>query len=436
MLSNSDWDIFEKITLESSQFISSSKIRGSLLTVLAGVSIGRVLYDRYQEWQAGNEYTIQINNSSMLEKVIDGWIAAAVSDENIPTLNVSIQHQRERLASKNPKKYLTTSISNDSIFYLNIDGRGATVYKRAQVNKKEAAAMPIGEDYGTRPSTTIIVSCDSSEDRQYILDKLNEGVHLIDGGRPNMYMSDRYGEFSQYGFVPKRPLESVVFSDSQKEIILASIDEFFKREDEYAALGIPYHHGILLYGPPGTGKTSVVTALATHLSMDIYSINMSSMVNDEGLTELVRAAPAGSFLLLEDVDIVSGMAERTSEVKGVTMSGILNVLDGIVTPPGVIIVLTSNDITRIDPAILRPGRIDVSVHVDYMDDEQLERLCTYFLGHIPSGLPTIYKDDMIVPADIVGCIKATFGNPEASAKAIVEEIWRKKNAVLSSNLSL
>lgn len=437
MVSNSDWELVENIVTGGSQFIENTKVRGGIAAALAGVTLGKMLYDRYQEWRASDEYSILIHNNFSLEAVVDSWISSAVSDDDIPTINLSVLNPHLRRKSKNPRQYVSTSISNDSIFGLVIDGYDVVVYKRVTSGRDHDGPTEVSDGGGgSRPATTTVITCESAEARKHVVEKLNEGVYLLDGGRPNMYVSDRYGDFDNAGWLPRRPLDSVVFSNHQKERILDSITDFYTREDEYTALGIPYHHGILLHGPPGTGKTSIVTALGTHMSMDVYTINMSSVANDESLMDLVRATPGGSFLLLEDVDIASGMAERTSEVSGVTMSGILNVLDGLITPAGVVIILTSNDISKIDPAIVRPGRIDLEVRVDYMDDEQLHRLCSYFLGFVPQDLPSICTDDMIVPADIVGCIKTNFGNTEASAKAIVNEIWRKKSAILSTNLPL
>src|SRR5437762_14322837 len=175
------------------------------------------------------------------------------------------------------------------------------------------------------------------------------------------------------GYAP-RLLESVVLQPGEKEHLIEDVKNFRASKQRYARLGIPYHRGYLLYGPPGTGKTSLVSALAAHFGRSIYVINLTDF-SDRSLMNAVNLVPASSVLLFEDIDCAkSGKARETISVanggtqtqnekanalaNGVTLSGLLKVLDGFYAPTNVLFVITTNHIEVLDEALLRPGRID------------------------------------------------------------------------------
>lgn len=178
-------------------------------------------------------------------------------------------------------------------------------------------------------------------------------------------------------YSPRR-IESVLLKPGEKEHLLQDVERFRSSRDRYQRLGVPYHRGYLLYGPPGTGKTSLVSALAAKFGMSVYVVNLSEM-NDRTLKNAMNWVPENSVILFEDIDCMKtatrrpGMGEdampqeggtktsvaaRSSQEGGVTLSGLLNVLDGFSAPENVIYVMTTNEADAIDPALLRPGRID------------------------------------------------------------------------------
>ncbi len=187
------------------------------------------------------------------------------------------------------------------------------------------------------------------------------------------------------GYAP-RLLESVVLPPGEEGNLLEDIERFRSAKQKYAHLGVPYHRGYLLYGPPGTGKTSLVSAIAAHFSLSIYCFNLADL-NDRGLMNAVNQVPANSLLLFEDIDCMKSSNARaaptpvldTEEAKrstkegistGVTLSGLLNVLDGFYAPTGVLFVMTTNHVEALDAALLRPGRIDYKVYLGKAGDCQ------------------------------------------------------------------
>jgi mitochondrial chaperone BCS1 len=201
------------------------------------------------------------------------------------------------------------------------------------------------------------------------------------------------------GYSP-RLLESVVLQPGEKEHLMEDVAQFRKSKHRYLRLGIPYHRGYLLYGPPGTGKTSLVSALAAHFGLSIYTINLTDF-SDRSLMIAVNQVPANSVLLFEDIDCMKGSRSRkgsdsdngqnrpetarkeenTSAQSGVTLSGLLNVLDGFYAPTGVLYMMTTNHFEKLDEALLRPGRIDYKLYLGKASDNQkLELYRRFFPG--------------------------------------------------------
>lgn len=185
-----------------------------------------------------------------------------------------------------------------------------------------------------------------------------------------------------------RLLDSVILKTGERERLVADIEKFKASKSRYRHLGVPYHRGYLLYGPPGTGKTSLVSAIADKFAMSIYAINLADFV-DRTLMKAINDVPQGSIVLFEDVDCMSSTkARRGTEKKpagappdkpeeksladkfGVTMSGLLNVLDGFHAPDDVLFMMTTNKIEALDPALLRPGRIDYRLYLGVACEQQ------------------------------------------------------------------
>ena len=190
------------------------------------------------------------------------------------------------------------------------------------------------------------------------------------------------------GYVP-RSLESVILKPGEKEHLLQDIERFKASKQRYSDLGVPYHRGYLLYGPPGTGKTSLVSALAQRFGMSIYLINLNEF-NDRSLIKAVNEVPQNSVILFEDIDCMSSGKARVapgdwaptksptsgddkdviSAMMGVTLSGLLNVLDGFSAPENVLFVMTTNRFEVLDRALLRPGRIDYRLYMGEASEQQ------------------------------------------------------------------
>lgn len=183
-----------------------------------------------------------------------------------------------------------------------------------------------------------------------------------------------------------RELGSVVLPSDRKEDIVNDVTRFLSRSAWYAKRGIPYRRGYLLHGAPGSGKTSFITALAGHLGFNICLLNLAERgMTDDKLTHLLSNAPERSIMLLEDVDAAflgrhTHAPERHADgyQPNVTFSGLLNALDGVASGESRIIFMTTNHLERLDPALIRPGRVDVICELGDAEDRQVQELLVRF----------------------------------------------------------
>jgi chaperone BCS1 len=205
----------------------------------------------------------------------------------------------------------------------------------------------------------------------------------------------------------KRPLDSVVLEEGVKERIVEDIQRFLEARTWYLDRGIPYRRGYLLYGPPGTGKSSFIQALAGELDFNIAILNVSERgLTDDRLNHLLTKVPQRTIVLLEDAD-AAFMNRKQVDGEGysgptVTFSGLLNALDGVASAEERIIFLTTNHIERLDEALVRPGRIDMTVRLGDATAYQIEHLWDRFYSDLDTA--GIAKEQFMERAKELGIV--------------------------------
>lgn len=166
--------------------------------------------------------------------------------------------------------------------------------------------------------------------------------------------------WDEFSFVPKRSLDSIALDKNIKSKLIEEITYFRESKDWYTKAGLAHKLAYIFHGVPGTGKTSLIKALASHFNMNICTANLAGL-SDTSIRKVVTSVPANCFLVFEDFDSSSATEVRKEGKKKaakLTTSGILNAFDGIVPLDNVVMVLTTNHLDHIDPAIYRKGRID------------------------------------------------------------------------------
>jgi hypothetical protein len=235
--------------------------------------------------------------------------------------------------------------------------------------------------------------------------------------KPPLRIANAWGHWQYRGDIPHRDLSTVILDGGQKEAIVDDMTSFFAAEEAYRRLGVHYHRGYLLHGPPGTGKTSLVKALASHFGLGLMYIPLADLKADADLLQLTSDIPARSILLLEDIDVHSVATERTDESPlHASLSGLLNSLDGVFTPHGLITFMTTNHRARIDDALLRVGRVDLELELGLTTVDQamgLWRLAYPGANYVPLGAGA-----GLTPAVVVDVLRRNLDDSSAALREL------------------
>ncbi len=219
----------------------------------------------------------------------------------------------------------------------------------------------------------------SKEIAQELLREAQEYARGLIAKKHMAFLSDGYSGWERLTIGAPRPLSSVVLPGDTVERLVADAKLFLSRRQWYADRGIPWRRGYLAEGPPGTGKTSLVRALAHNLGLPLYVLDLTGKeFSDRQMILALSKLPVGSILLLEDLDEQLGKPGAS-----VTLSGLLNALDGPLAGEGRLLFVTTNQAQKLDAALDRDGRIDVRLHLGYAVAEQIAGMFRRFFPEEP-----------------------------------------------------
>ncbi|CAN6219004.1 unnamed protein product [Urochloa humidicola] len=244
--------------------------------------------------------------------------------------------------------------------------------------------------------------------------------------------------------------DTLAMDPDLKQSVVADLDRFLKRRDYYRRIGKAWKRGYLLYGPPGTGKSSLVAAMANYLRFNLYDLDLSEVHSNSTLQRLLNCMPNKSILVIEDIDCCFTTAsrkekndsddhipyrsgQRNSEPR-VTLSGLLNVIDGLWSTSGEerIIIFTTNYKDRLDPALLRPGRMDMHIYMGYCCWEAFKTLAqNYFVLDDHTRFPEIQQllaEVEVTPADVSEMLLRN-EDVDVALRLLAEFLREKKQAI-------
>jgi chaperone BCS1 len=319
----------------------------------------------------------------------DSWHAKGREERN------DYQHEKRIPITYLPTFGVTWFVHDGSIFMIKRVPTGRTIYRSSSsfYTPDEFQDAPTGDE----PLVVICLGRSVAPIKRFLdtcrdfAEKQREDFVTVRTAKRDVYGQDGWNSMI---LRPVRPLETVHFDETTKTELVADISNYLdvKTRRFYAARGIPYRRGLLLYGPPGTGKTSLSLALAGHFGLELYLVHIPSIDEDKKLERLFAALPPRCIVLLEDIDAVGinkrhGTGDNSAdedddddddkktyadESRKITLAGLLNVLDGVASQEGRIVLMTSNFADRLDRALIRPGRIDRQIFLGNISPRSAE----------------------------------------------------------------
>lgn len=226
----------------------------------------------------------------------------------------------------------------------------------------------------------------------FMFKRMNQSVQ----NENNRAMSFGKARYKKNDDKNKTTFADVAGADEEKEE-LEEIVEFLKAPKDFSALGARIPKGVLLVGPPGTGKTLLARAVAGEAGAPFFSISGSDFVEmyvgvgasrvRDLFAEAKKNAP--SIIFIDEIDAVgrhrgAGMGGGHDE-REQTLNQLLVEMDGFGPNEGVIVIAATNRPDILDPALLRPGRFDRQVTVNYPDLKGREEILKVHARKKPLG---------------------------------------------------
>ncbi|KAI9745101.1 MAG: hypothetical protein M1818_001379 [Claussenomyces sp. TS43310] len=248
-----------------------------------------------------------------------------------------------------------------------------------------------------------------------------------------------------------RPFSTVVLDEAVKKNILDDMEDFLRASTRrwFSNRGIPYRRGLLFAGPPGCGKSSLAVALAGYFKLKIYTVSLNSpAMNEENLGTLFMELPKRCLVLLEDIDtagltqtregtqaateegndVQSTRSSNPTEAAGrLSLSALLNVIDGVASQEGRILIMTTNHVEKLDKALIRPGRVDITVNFGLADSAMIKTIFKGIFASLDGDVPSSKKGkkDLILPSSAqengVSTEKLESGRAKRDHKSITEK---------------
>lgn len=340
-----------------------------------GLALYQALEPIYQKIRSATSYTVTIEGNDGLYQAAHEWVLSELPPQRRRSLLLNYVTDSER-----PPLWM----SYDGTRVQVIDVAGHRV--RVQVHngpqpRNSSGIAPEPERWSfSRSQDRLQFEAGSVAARDALLHKLEELAHerRAKENPRQFWMVERWGNWETKRHLANRPADSLILKEGQFEKLSGDLRRFVEARADYERWGIPYHRCYLFHGPPGTGKTSIARALASEFGLDVWFIPLGDLKGDASLIDLVARVQPNSMLLLEDVDVFHATRSRDAEYNEVSLSGLLNALDGVATPQGLITVMTTNNLEVLDEALTRPGRVDVMEHIGYLDAHQAKAMFDRF----------------------------------------------------------
>ncbi|PON59456.1 Spastin [Parasponia andersonii] len=292
----------------------------------------------------------------------------------------------------------------------------------------------------------------------YLDHVLKEGKAIKVKNRQRKLYTNHGSYWSHVVFQHPATFQTLAMEEEKKQEIIDDLVAFSQAEDFYTRIGRAWKRGYLLYGPPGTGKSTMVSAMANLLNYDIYDLELTAVRDNTDLRRLLIDTSSKSIIVIEDIDCsleLTGQRKRKKEQKEeeegkdpkekkeekeskgsqVTLSGLLNFIDGIWSACGGerIIVFTTNFVEKLDPALIRKGRMDKHIELSFCGFEAFKVLAKNYLciddHHLFPTIGTLLGETKMTPAEVAEHLmpkKVIHGEADISLKSLIQALEKAK----------
>lgn len=369
------------------------------------------------------------NIKSMMGKKVAEFIWSAINTNLVYTLNMSNQVFALRGGLE---KYITnyrnlefTDKLHTSIDFLNTEAssivRKLVWYKGTPIFIWTPHVQKRQDDTGSNyiPINTLAISTINTESNKknligfvHHLKRIHD--HKLAKEKDHKFFAcfDRYTRDSYCETM--KTMDDVIIPEDIRNKITTALDSFVSKREWYKEHHIPYHFGILLHSEPGSGKSSLAQAITRYLRADMYVLsgddlfNLPDMINSVLPHKPMTDEETFQVILVEDCDCgfkksddkekftMTDWNGRGSKRKN-GLASVLNCLDGLNAPTNTVYIFTTNHIEELDPALIRPGRFDLSIEVPFLNRETLADFFNRFYGESPDLSNISIPDGLTIP---------------------------------------
>jgi len=189
-------------------------------------------------------------------------------------------------------------------------------------------------------------------------------------------------KWKMIGDIPKISFKDAIISSENQKRLENAFYKFQNRTKREIDLKIPHRLVILISGSPGFGKTTVIKAIGYEYDLHIRSTSIT-LYNDSSINDVTDSIGSNTAIIFEDIDAMTSNRNcvdndsntkdeskpREGKNETVSLSAFLNFLDGVGTPEGLVVIMTTNCPEKLDPALVRSER--VHLHLKFGPDREV-----------------------------------------------------------------
>ncbi len=344
-------------------------------------------------WYLTNDSDIDYLHEPYLQYVFDKKVTIDNRDKIIKDLSIHKILTKEKTKTIQYKNHeIKYSLSTELITVYTDKDRKRENYKvQLSTYVDEIEKNDVLEDFSQHCLTEYINNLTSSIWEQRLYNNVN-------------------GEWKASPSNNTRKLDTIILKNSLKDDIKTDLQLFLNSEEWYKERDIPYTRGYMFYGHPGTGKTSMIKGISLYAKRHIHSLVLSDVSSDTELMNLLKSINyKETVLVIEDIDATLSVVKsrdinekekpksdkkkkddsdndnkkqnENHSKSSLTLSGLLNAIDGVFTCNGRILIMTTNHPEVLDSALIRPGRIDSKYLFDNCDKKQIKELYEMFFNN-------------------------------------------------------